>query len=297
MSNGSWSNTTQTRIIVVVGTPFSGIFFYDPTIGPGNLVASWTVSAGTDPYGNTYPAGFSQHINNSTVVDISAANGITFTTPNPNVDEPTQITAQQVGAFASAFDEWDVIGPRDSTNTQQWFLTLRSASQDLTQAPQAIIRLLQGAQTVNALLCDFAAAHLLGEVTAVQPATGTSTIAAVAETWHSATSLLSSLWTTTGVNNPLRYRIEGIGPGRQVRMDGLIQTTGVGPWPANANIFTFGTGYIPALNHHFVTRSAIAVAADTDTVTVVNTGGVQNGQTFTAAGQKLYFDGITFPLD
>lgn len=297
MSNGSWSNTTSRRIIVVVGTPFSGIFFYDPFPGTGNLVASWTVDAGTDPYGNTYPAGFNQTINNNSAITINPTNGMTFTTTNPNVDEPTQLTAAQIGAFAAAFDEFDLIGARDSTNTAHWFVTVRSASQDATQSPQAIIRLLQGAQTVNALLCDYAGGHLLGNVTAVKPATGTSTVAAVAEAWNSATPLLSSLWATTGVNNPLRYRIEGIGPGRQVRMDGLIQTTGAGPWPANANILTFGTGYIPALNHHFVTRSAIAVAADTDTVTVVNTGGVQNGQTFTAPGQKLYFDGITYPLD
>jgi len=123
-----------------------------------------------------------------------------------------------------------------------------------------------------------------------------------AETWHSAAPLLTSLWTTSGLNNPLRYRLEGVGGGKQVRFDGLVQTTGAGPWPAFGNILVFPnslptSGYIPLLNHHYVTRSAIAVAANTDTVIVVNNGSVQNGQAFTAAGQNLYFDGVTYPLD
>lgn len=40
---------------VVSGTQL----FYDGTPGPGTLVASISVNSGTDPYGNTYPAGIS----------------------------------------------------------------------------------------------------------------------------------------------------------------------------------------------------------------------------------------------
>lgn len=53
-----WNNQVF-PLIVVVATPgaFSGLFIYSPAPGPGNLVASIAGSAGTDPYGNTYPAG------------------------------------------------------------------------------------------------------------------------------------------------------------------------------------------------------------------------------------------------
>jgi hypothetical protein len=44
-------------VIVVAGGAGSGIFVYSPSAGAGNLVASIAGSAGTDPYGNAYPAG------------------------------------------------------------------------------------------------------------------------------------------------------------------------------------------------------------------------------------------------
>lgn len=57
MSSQGWSNQTNRRLVVVEGSTYTGLFFYSPTAGLGNLVGSWTAQAGTDPYGNTYPAG------------------------------------------------------------------------------------------------------------------------------------------------------------------------------------------------------------------------------------------------
>lgn len=53
-----WNNQVF-PLLVVVATPgaYSGLFIYSPVPGPGNLVASIAGSAGTDPYGNHYPAG------------------------------------------------------------------------------------------------------------------------------------------------------------------------------------------------------------------------------------------------
>jgi hypothetical protein len=56
VGNG-WSNQAVRRLVVEVGSDFSGIFLYDPGPGAGNLVGSWAVAAGTDPYGNAYVAG------------------------------------------------------------------------------------------------------------------------------------------------------------------------------------------------------------------------------------------------
>jgi hypothetical protein len=131
----------------------------------------------------------------------------------------------------------------------------------------------------------------------VQPATGTSTVAAVAETWHTAT-VTNANWTATGAAQPLRYRREGIAGGT-VRLDGELLTTGAGPWPANTTLASLGTAYAPTANSPFITRSDIAVGAGQDTVNVLGggAGAVQNGQVFTGAGQRLFFTGITYPVD
>lgn len=60
MSDGSWSNQAISLIVLTEETAgFSGIFGYSPSPGTGNLVFSVSAAQGTDPYGNTYPAGLS----------------------------------------------------------------------------------------------------------------------------------------------------------------------------------------------------------------------------------------------
>lgn len=45
----------RAREVIIFGK--LGLFVYDPAPGPGTLVGSFTGQAGTDPYGNSYPAG------------------------------------------------------------------------------------------------------------------------------------------------------------------------------------------------------------------------------------------------
>jgi len=53
-----WSNQAISLIVLTEATAgYSGIFGYSPTPGAGNLVFSVAADAGTDPYGNAYPAG------------------------------------------------------------------------------------------------------------------------------------------------------------------------------------------------------------------------------------------------
>lgn len=295
MSHSSWSNDNPRRIVVVVGTAYSGLFFYDPAPGAGNLVGSWTVAAGTDPYGNAYPAGISQQVNGQGVVTVNDL-GMLFQTTNKNVDEPTSLSAEQIGAFAAAYDEFDLIGPRDSTNTEQWFITLRSASKDATQRGQLLLRLLHGAGTMNMLTGDFAGGHLLGDTTAVHPGTGTSSVQAVAETWQSPT--LTAGFRSDTLSHPLRYRLESCGGGTVVRLDGGVEAQGAGPWPVGTDITTLPTGY-RAVNgiRSYITKSAVVPGANTGTVSVVNTGEIQLGVALTAAGQQVFFDGVTFPTN
>lgn len=59
MAGNGWSNNIVSTLIFEEGTGFTGLFFYSPTVGLGNLVGSWTANAGVDPYGNSYPDGLS----------------------------------------------------------------------------------------------------------------------------------------------------------------------------------------------------------------------------------------------
>ena len=57
-SEGAWSNQLVDLIILAAATArFSGFFAYSPAPGAGNLFMSLAAAAGTDPFGNTYPAG------------------------------------------------------------------------------------------------------------------------------------------------------------------------------------------------------------------------------------------------
>lgn len=59
--SGSWSNPTQTLIVVQADGTFTGLFIYSPTVGAGNLIASIAAAAGTDPYGNAYFEGINSY--------------------------------------------------------------------------------------------------------------------------------------------------------------------------------------------------------------------------------------------
>jgi hypothetical protein len=76
MAGSSWTNQLVNLIILSAAqTGFSGFFVYSPSPGPGNLIGSWAAAAGTDPYGNAYPAGLSVETGNFTGIDLFLYNG------------------------------------------------------------------------------------------------------------------------------------------------------------------------------------------------------------------------------
>lgn len=65
-----WKNNLFQLLIIEDTAGFSGLFVYAPAPGHGNLIGSWTAQAGTDPYGNAYPAGLN--------VTVGSISGTTF---------------------------------------------------------------------------------------------------------------------------------------------------------------------------------------------------------------------------
>jgi hypothetical protein len=65
MAGSAWTNQLINLLILTASqSGFSGFFVYSPAPGAGNLIGSWAAAAGTDPYGNAYPANL--QIGNST---------------------------------------------------------------------------------------------------------------------------------------------------------------------------------------------------------------------------------------
>src|SRR5579859_5880939 len=74
MAGSAWTNQLLNLIILSAAQQgFSGFFVYAP--GPGNLIGSWAAAAGTDPYGNAYPAGLSVDVGSFTGINLFLYSG------------------------------------------------------------------------------------------------------------------------------------------------------------------------------------------------------------------------------
>jgi hypothetical protein len=84
-----WSNDQLSLVILnAANQGFSGFFVYSPQPGAGNLIGSWAAVAGTDPYGNTYPAGLN--------VAASTLTGVTISSGTPGGSQINLIPAANV---------------------------------------------------------------------------------------------------------------------------------------------------------------------------------------------------------
>lgn len=87
-----WTNPFFT--IVVIQGPNAGLFIYSPAPGLGTLIGSWSAIAGTDKFGNSFPAGINANsgvlngvsINNSS---ITAAQIFNAFLSSPQITNPT----------------------------------------------------------------------------------------------------------------------------------------------------------------------------------------------------------------
>jgi hypothetical protein len=71
-----WSAQYFTTIIIEGNTPQTGIFIYNGAPALGTLIGSWANAAGTDAFGNSYPAGI--NVSQGTIQGVSMTN-ITMT--------------------------------------------------------------------------------------------------------------------------------------------------------------------------------------------------------------------------
>jgi len=305
--NAQFNQLTITGGSIVQGTNL----FYSPIPGAGNLIMSISAVAGTDIYGNNFVSGVTVYDSGGDYIEETFGANVGWTLHLVGLTSNGDINVSSANAGTTQQGMINISPPTSAINGPP-LVTLVSESSDGTKtgyiylANSDEIRFSSQSTTVVKFTyyngsASFVEAQLtpngftmIGSCNAMQP--GSAVVNP--ESWHSLTPLLSALWTTTGASNPARYRAEPQGTGLCVRLDGEILTVGVGPWPANATIATLPIGYRNLLSHPFITRSDIAVAAGADTVNVIGpSGSIQNGQTYVAAGQRLFLDGIVFPLD
>lgn len=75
------------EIVIIYGAK-GAILIYSPAPGPGNLIGSWAGQAGTDQYGNPYPAGLAVGNNSGPQVELLPSAGITLEMTMPATGSP-----------------------------------------------------------------------------------------------------------------------------------------------------------------------------------------------------------------
>jgi hypothetical protein len=314
MGNG-WENSTFIRVIVIEGVPYSGIFFYSPTLGTGNLVGSWTSQAGTDPYGNPYPAGLALYDGSGDLIGNWNTSGLTIQA-QPNSGGALSIGAAGTSGASPALELTSGLAP---AGTNPLFIqvlnALITAGMDtlLITGPQSPLStdahesyvyaaLTQGAGDYGALLqlafwevtdgahnyleISKTGAALIGSVTGTVP----GSLPATAETWHSLAALpYQNAWTDFGAGHQDgRYQIDATG---RVWLDGDLAP---GTYTNGTTIFTMPADYRPVAVRTY-TRQTEGNGGGTLGISVFPTGGVIIDNIVSTAGVLVDLSGISWP--
>jgi hypothetical protein len=294
MSHSSWSNDNPRRIVVIEGTPYSGLFFYAPTPAAGNLVGSWAAQSGTDPYGNAYPAGIAVYNGRSQLIIEPVGDfGV------PEIIFKTGATTERGGA--------NIVSTIGNSGAGNQYETLQITSASDTAVPSFVEMFLNsaahdgsfsaGGQLIwnSSALGGTAFQRILWgkgptilnavqSITAAQPGTSPSTN----ETWHAAT-LLNGWANTGGSDVTAQYRML---PNNTVEVIGSI--TG-GTNADTTVLFTLPAGYLPAhLQSATVWCNNTAAPTQPPRIDVLTGGNVRCFNCTTAT--KIIYH-ATFPLD
>lgn len=306
----AWTNLIQTFLVIPTGATTGAriainvdnsgaIVIYNAS---NQLFESIAAMGGTDPFGNSYGAGFTVGVpDNPQVVITTAADGksglIFFPTGSTHIHNSGALQAfQQNGTGAASWDQLQIVGPQDNVQLDSIITAWLSSSNDGTQEAQFQMYYSDSLSNLHLYeLMDFAGLVInAGNITAVQPGTGTSrTNAAVPESWHNA--VLGAGFITNIADQVPRYRFEPIAGG-QVRLDGVVYTSAA--TAAGAAMLTLPVGYRPTARKRFTGVTSVSGNALGGTlVEVLATGVVELAPAASAAGQQIVLDGITFPVD
>ena len=183
-----WSSQATFSTYVVIEGSNDGLFVYNGTPAAGNLIASISFAAGTDPYGNPYRAGFESQIGSSVFAQL-ATGVLAFGSLSGSTTTVTGASVSfQDSAAASAQPILGLVGPSANTNNPEVFLF--GESQDGTKPAQVAISPVLGSitPTTTALLevqgavsVTSGGAHVVGSQTLIQSASAAASTNALLE--------------------------------------------------------------------------------------------------------------------
>lgn len=292
-----------------VGTEFiindQGMFLYSGTPATGNLIGSWAVTAGTDGYNNTFPAGFNNVAADNSILMaiVGSIMEIQFKTGNTNVTQPSVLTVQGIGSGTNEYDQvylqsatTDVVGDKVG-------VYINSGNGDVSSplSPNVALLYTDGANGEHPFVeVDVAGATLNGAtMVGVEPGTGTGAPnTAVPETWHDM-ALITPFVAATGASNYAtpRYRVEPNGNGKVVTLSGAVTTPSA--TTAGMSVWQYPTGYQPSSSQQFLVSAE--TSGGTHYLQFAHALGGSTGShvqlAACAAGDVINLDGIQFTLD
>lgn len=291
--SAEFSNAIFRGSVVISGS--NNILMYSAAPAAGDLVISVAPNAGSDSFGNVYPAGF-QILNHGGAGASGIAMGFAgtqplqyFLNPVPNLRNDPALIVNTNGTGTAQFASFVFSSAEDATQGDYVAISLDSSSQDGSS---------HVAQITDAYVDSAGGAHPLilrgpggttiyaGTIAAVEPGTGTSrTNLAVGETWHAAT--LGSGWGPNGANFPVSYRVTA---DNMLEINGNALTTSTTP---AAVIFTLPAGWTPAHTTRISVGGFNSATGNPETdysVNVSSTGAVTiNSPGPSASGVEMHF--------
>jgi hypothetical protein len=258
MSGSGWSNQVQ-FLVIVAGGGIAGVYVYDPTAGPGNLIASLTDST-VDPFGNTTEKGVTAYpvVSGDTyAVNLNKLSGAG--TPGMSIQDLTNPPDQASGIFGLADGTSNAVallysGRIAGGDVQSEIL---ASSQTMSGITNGEVHVLAG-QTLLGITPALTANDNTGAVTATAGTAANPTLVTT-DTWHDMTLLNS--WTLGG-GGYARYMMGNNG-NVYVEGDNVIPGTTTG----GTNVWTIPAAYIPGVQTQrvlmFVEVSTGAPVTDT----------------------------------
>lgn len=197
-----WNEATFSQVIIEGDLPSSGLFVYSATPGSGDLSISIAAAAGTDDFGNAYPAGL--NIEGAGMITVSEPASIRFLSGQPFEATPGNIAANFGGS--PEFLYLGINGPSANVSDRGDFVSANFLSANDLGTSSANLEFVYNDTTGG--FHEYAALDttgfniFTGSITAAHPGSGVAT-PAVAETWQQLGTGLGATWTV----NQTRYRM------------------------------------------------------------------------------------------
>ena len=238
MAGSAWTNQVQ-FLVIVAGGGIAGMYVYDPTAGPGNLIASLTDST-VDPFGNTTEKGVTAYpvvSGDKYAVNLNQLSGIG--TPGLSIQDLANPPNQAAGTFGLADGTANAVallysGRIAGGDVQSEVV---ASSQTMSGITNGLVHVLSG-QVQLGIGPSLTVNDNTGAVTATSAAAANPTLITT-DTWHNMTLLNS--WSLGG-GGYARYMMGNNG-NIYVQGDNVIPGTVTG----GTNVWTIPAGYVPGV--------------------------------------------------